>query len=234
MIKNIFAIIGILVVGMIGGIFASQILVPYFFPYQYDLERGPVYLTESKQIYIQENVALSSAIEKVEKVVAGVQTQTQTGKFLEGSGIIVTSDGLMVTLAELVPYNSSYSFFVDGKQVSFQILKRDLDENLALVKISDSILNTAGFAKLDKLKIGQRVFSLGIFFEEKTSLKMANEGIVKYFNENFIQTNIVESSFMAGSPLFNIEGEILGINMIDSAGRVNTIPISKIRNFIGI
>lgn len=230
--QKILTVIAIFLIGMAGGIFSSQFFLPYLNINQQ--EPGPVYLTETKQVYIQENVALVNAAEKAGKTVVGVKTQTQSGKILEGSGLIVTSDGLMVTLAELVPFGSKFSFFVDDKTVSFQILKRDLNENLALVKISDSALATSGFASLEKLKIGERVFLVGAVFEKETPSKLVNEGIVKAFDENLIQTNIFESHLLAGSPLFNIEGEILGINTIDSAGRVNTIPVSKIRAFVGM
>jgi len=238
MLRNIFKIIAIFIIGIVGGIFANQILWPYFVErplfYQYGLEKSPVYLTETKEIIIQENIALKDALEKVKKTVAGVRTQTKTGKVLEGSGFIVTSDGLMVTLAELVPQGSNFAFFIDNEPVSFQILKRDLKENLALIKISDSVLTTASFARLEKLKMGERVFLIGVTFENEIPSKLVNEGIVKSFDENFIQTNILESSLFAGSPLFNIEGEVLGINTIDSKGRVIAIPISKIREFIGL
>ena len=238
MLKNIFAIIAIFIIGMVGGIFASQILWPYLvegqISYQPGLEQGPVYLTETKQIFIQENIALVNAVERAEKTVVGVKTQTKTGQVLQGSGLIVTSDGLMVTLAELVPQGSNFSFFINNELVHFQILKRDLKENLALVKISDSVLTTASFASLEKLKIGERVFLVGAVSENEISSKLVNEGIIKAFDENFIQTSILESNLLAGSPLFNIKGEVLGINTIDSEGKVIAIPISKIRAFIGI
>jgi S1-C subfamily serine protease len=238
MLKNILKIITFFIIGMVGGIFANQIFWPYFVErplfYQYGLEKSPTYITETKEIIIQENIALKDALEKVKKTVAGVRTQTKTGKFLEGSGLIVTSDGLMVTLAELVPQGSDLAFFIDNESVSFQILKRDLKENLALIKISDSVLTTASFARLEKLEMGERVFLIGVTFENEIPSKLVNEGIVKSFDENFIQTNILESSLFAGSPLFNIEGEVLGINTIDSKGRVIAIPISKIREFIGL
>ena len=230
MLKNILKIVAIFIIGLVGGIFADQIFWPYFVErplfYQYHLEKNPIYLTETKEIVIQENTALVDAVEKVEKTVVGVKTQTKTGQVLQGSGLIVTSDGLMVTLAELVPQGSNFSFFIDNELVHFQILKRDLKENLALVKISDSVLTTASFASLEKLKIGERVFLVGT--------GVVNEGIVKSFDENFIQTSILESNLLAGSPLFNIKGEVLGINTIDSEGKVIAIPISKIRTFIGI
>lgn len=62
---------------------------------------------------------------------------------------------------------------------------------------------------------------------------VVNEGIVKSFDENYIQTNIFEKIRLQGSPLFNIEGEVLGLNTIDSEGKIITIPISKIKSFSG-
>ncbi len=222
---------------MVGGIFAEQIFWPYFVErplfYQYNLEKSPIYVTETKETTIQENTALKTAVEKVEKVVVGVRTETKNGSILEGSGLIITSDGLMVTLAELVPEDSTFGFFVDGEQPSFQILKRDFKENLALVKIGKSNLPTVGFANLEKMKLGERVFLVGTVFEKGKPFKMVNEGIAKIFDKDSIKTNILEKSSLKGSPLFNIEGEVLGLNIIDSEGKVIAIPVLKIRQFAG-
>ena len=237
MVKNVFKIIGVFILGIGGGIFADQILWPYFIErplfYQYRLEQSPVYVTERKEITIQENVALRNAIEKVEKTVIGVKTETQAKKIIEGSGLIITSDGLVVTLAELVPQGSNFSFFVEGQSANFQILKRDLKENLALVKIEKSNLPIVSFANLEKLKLGERVFLVGVIFEKEELSKIVNEGIIKSFSEDFIKTNIFENYLLKGSPLFNIEGEVLGLNTIDKEGKVLSLPISKIKTFSG-
>ncbi len=238
MVKNVLKILGIFVLGMVGGIFADQILWPYFIErplfYQYRLEQSPIYVTERKEITIQENIALKNAIEKVEKVVIGVKTIKRDGKILEGSGLILTSDGLMVTLVELVPQGATFNFFVNGESVPFQILKRDLKENLALIKLEKTNLPTVGFANLEKIKLGERVFLVGIVFEETGPKKIVNEGIIKSFNENSIETNIFEKNNLAGSPLFDIEGKVLGLNVINKDGKVFTIPISKIKTFSGL
>ena len=148
--KWVLKVLAIFILGIFGGIFADQILWPYFIEkplfYQYRLEQSPVYVTEKKEVTITENIALQNAIEKVEKTIIGVQTKTKTGKILAGSGLILTSDGLVVTLADLVPQGGNSSFFVDGETASFQILKRDLKENLALIKIEKTNLPTVGFA----------------------------------------------------------------------------------------
>lgn len=237
MAKKILKILFIFVVGIAGGIFADQILWPYLIErplfYQYRLDQPPVLVTERKEVYIQENAALKEAIEKVDNSVVAVKTKTKTGKALEGSGLVLTSDGMMVTLAELVPQDSTFSFFVEGNMASFQILKRDLKENLALVKIEKSGLATVGFFNYDQLKLGERVFLVGAVFEAGKIKDSVNEGIVKSFNQELIETNIYESSLAAGSPLFDIEGNLLGISTIEKDGRVSAIPVSKIRQFTG-
>jgi len=242
MLKNIFKIIAIFILGTVGGIFADQILWPYFVERplfnQYKLEKSPVYVTERKEVFIQENTALEEAIEKVEKVVIGVRAEKKTGIILEGSGLIVTADGLLVTLAELVPQGSNFSFFVEGQPANFQILKRDLKENLALVKVEETNLPTVSFADLEKLKLGERVFLVGVIPPSIESGitspgRVVNEGIVKSFNQDFIKTNIFEKNILKGSPLFDIEGKVLGLNNVDLEGKVIAIPISKIKSFAG-
>jgi len=235
--KTLLKILGVFILGIFGGIFADQILWPYFIErplfYQYRLEKNPIYLTERKEITIQENVALKNAIEKVEKTVIGVKTKTKAGKTLEGSGLIVTSDGLLVTLADLVPQGSNFSFFVDGEIASFQILKRDLKENLVLIKIEKTNLPTVSFFDFEKLKLGERVFLVGVVFEKTGPRKIVNEGIVKSFDEDKIETNISENENLSGSPLFDIEGNFLGLNEINSDGKVISIPVTKIKSFAG-
>jgi S1-C subfamily serine protease len=248
MLKSIFKIITIFIIGMVGGIFADQIFWPYFIErplfYQYRLEQKPVYLTERKEIYIQENKALKEAIEKVEKVVIGVKTETRlpsgSKKILEGSGLILTADGLVITLAELVPQGSVFNFFVEGTPHQIngggQILKRDLKKNLALIKLEKTNLPTVGFANLEKLKLGERVFLVGLTSAstEEGIKKVVNEGIVTNFDQNLIETNIFEKSSLAGSPLFDIEGRVLGLNTINKEGKVISLSISQIRIFANL
>jgi len=234
--KNLLKILAIFIIGMIGGIFADQILWPYFVErplfYQYGLDQKPIYVTERKEITIQENVALQNSIEKVDKTVIGVKTKTEE-KILEGSGLILTSDGLIITLASLIPQGYKFSFFVDGELTHYQVLKRDLKENLALVKLEKNNLPTVSFANFEKIKLGERVFLVGAVFKEGEMKKVTNEGIVKYFDKDLIETNIFETNLLRGSPLFNIKGEVLGLNAVDFWGRIIVIPVSKIKSFAG-
>jgi S1-C subfamily serine protease len=235
--RNIFKIISLFVLGTVGGIFADQIFWPYFVErplfHQYRLERNPVYLTEVREITIEENTALKEAVLKADKVVVGVESETGSGEALEGSGAVITSDGLMVTLAELVPKGSQFSFYLKGEKVHFQILKRDLDSNLALVKLDRENLPTVSFADFGKLKLGERVFLLGLVPPSAEGC-LVNEGIVKTFDKESITTNIREKSQLAGSSLFNIAGELLGLNTVSPEGEIVTVPADTIREFTGL
>ncbi|MBU1152325.1 S1C family serine protease, partial [Patescibacteria group bacterium] len=202
--------------------------------YQYGLDNPPVYISEQKQITIQENTAVIEAAEMVGPAMVALRTQTKAGIFLEGSGLIITSDGLMVTLAELVPQDSVSVFFVEGGKEKFQILKRDWKNNLALVKIEKSNLKTVSFANQGELKLGERVFLVGMVFDGQEPDKIVNEGIVRFFDEELIQTNIVEKHTLAGSSLFNVKGELLGLNTVDSEKIITAIPVSKIKEFAGL
>jgi len=235
MLKNILKIIFIFVIGMGGGIFATQIIWPHFVEeslYKYEFSDGPVYLTEKNEITVQENVALQDAVEKVEEAVVGITAKTKKGEIIMGSGLIVTSDGLIITLAELVPKGGEFTFFVDGKIPKAQVLKRDLEKNLALIKIEADGLSTVGFVDYKKLRLGERVFLLGMI-QSPNEGWMVNQGIVKFFTKNYIHTNIFEKTILNGSSLFNINGELLGLNTIDSEGKVTAISITEIRDFIG-
>ena len=233
MIKNIFKIIIVFIVGIVGGIFSEHILWPYFIErplfYEYQLENRPIHLTET--IYIQENVAVIEAIGRAEKAIIGVKTELKTGKTIEGGGLAITSDGLIVTLAELVPQGEDFSFFVNKEKVYFKVLKRDMKENLALVKFEKNGLPTVSFANIREIKRGQTVFLSGIIFDDKIPQRTANEGIIKRYDENMIYTSIFDN--LLGSSLFDIEGNVLGLNTVNKAGEIETISIEIIKQFAG-
>ena len=105
------------------------------------------------------------AVEKVEKVVIGVRAQSNQGKILEGSGLILTTEGHAVTLGDLLPKGYDFSFFWEGEKLPFTILKVGLKENLVQIKVEKTNLPTVAFVDSEKIKLGQRVFLVGVIFE---------------------------------------------------------------------
>lgn len=228
--KNIFKIIAVLILGAIGGALFQAFVLPYLInhPYFSNLSfikslKREVIVNPVEEIIIQENTALIDVFEKVEKAVVGLN---------DGSGLIITSDGLIVTLADLLPKTEN-DLFLEKEKVEFEILRKDVKQNLALIKINRNDLPVCRFADLAELKMGQRVFLVGMIIENKIPKKIINEGIIKILDEDALRTNIFEKSTLQGSSLFNIKGEVLGLNTIDSQGKVTAIPITEIRKFAG-
>jgi serine protease Do len=234
--KDIIKIVCFFAVGMAGGIFSDQVFWPYFVEKpifsEYGLEQSPT--IEVREFIIQESTALEKSIEKVEDAIVGIKSQRQ-GKTAEGSGLIVTSDGFVVTLSELILDYSTSTMHIDGNSFPLRLLKRDSENNLALLKVEENSLPTVGFGDLDKVDLGERVFLLGTVFDKSAHSveKIANEGIVRRVGDGDIGTNILEDKNMKGSALFNIVGEVLGINTIFD-GKVITIPVSRIKELIGM
>lgn len=232
----------IFVLGIAGGIFGSQILWPLLVErplfYQYNLEQIPMYINERKEIVVQENTALVQGIAQGKKNIIGIRTITSEGKIFWGSGLVLTSDGFIVTLNELLPKGAEISFVFDGEKLPYEVLKRDPESNLALVLLKKSGLSAAGFVNLsDELKLGQRVFFVA-YVERKdekgfSSDFAASEGIVRRVGEKFIETDIFEENFVRGSPLFTVDGKVIGLNTVDRTGRVIAIPNTIIRQFTG-
>ncbi|MFH1656400.1 MAG: serine protease [Candidatus Nealsonbacteria bacterium] len=234
--KKVCQIIIIFVIGTIGGIFADQILWPYFIErplfYQYRLEQAPVNVVEKQEIFIQENSALEETIKKIEKAIVGIKTITAKKEEIQGSGIIITSDGLVLTLAELLPKNEKTIIFMNDIIPDYTVIKKDEESNLALIKIEQTNLSTISFVEIENLKLGKRVFLLGVILNGKLE-KVVNQGIIRNYSDEIIQTNIIEQENLKASPLFDIEGKLIGLSVIDEKGQVSAIPISKIREFIG-
>lgn len=242
MLKKVYQIFFLLIFGIVGGIFWQAVLLPYLADITYfenvwfikDFKERNIILYPTQKVIIQENQVLTETAQRVEKSVVAVRTITKSGLVLEGSGLVLTSDGLMVTLADLLPRGSAFSFWVDGEKAGYEVLKRDLANNLALVRLNKSGLATVPFASLAKIENGQRVFLLGkIFLKEKPSF-LVNEGVIKYFDEDFIRPSIFEKKTLRGSVLFDIEGRVLGINKIGLDNEVLTIPVSVIERFASL
>jgi S1-C subfamily serine protease len=228
--KNIFKIIIILIIGAIGGSLFQVLILPCLIghPYFGNLEmikrlKNQVIINPVEQIFIGQDTALEEAIKGVEDTVIG---------FDNGSGVVITSDGLIVTLADVLPKTGKY-LFLEGEKVNFEIIRKDLEQNLALIKIDQRNILPCKFADLSDIKMGQKVFLFGVIIQNEIPKSITNQGSIKMFDDEIIYTNILEDNILNGSPLFNVWGEVLGLNKIDKQGRVSTIPIDRIRKFAG-
>lgn len=227
--KFVFNVIIFLLIGMVGGIFATQIIWPYFVEKPLEENYQSVLVSQRDEIIAQENVALTQGIEKAEKTILAIGSVSGGKNILYGSGLIVTNDGLVLSLSSVVP--KIVSIFYNSEVVSAEVLKKDSANNLSLLKVAKNNLPACRFSSMDKIKLGEKVFLMGKKYDGENFTTFVDDGIIKSFSENLIETNISEDKSAVGTILFNIDGEVLGINYLSSLGKVVTIPVQVIREF---
>ncbi|MBL7053525.1 MAG: trypsin-like peptidase domain-containing protein [Candidatus Portnoybacteria bacterium] len=242
--EKILTLFLILIVGGAGGILADQFLLPYlstipFFSKISFIEHagnGTTIINPTEKIIITENVAIENAIDKINPSLVAVQSYQNKGLIKQGTGFIMTSDGLIVTAADLVPaWATEYLVFRNNNFLTAQVIKRDLKNNLALLKIEEANLSVASLANLEETNLGQRIVLIGVEVVNNNLNYFVNLGVIRSINQETLRINLAEENSLAnGSPLINVKGQVLGLNLVDYKGLIKTIPINEIRVFVGL
>lgn len=139
-----------------------------------------------------------------------------------GSGVIISSDGYIVTNNHVVQQADKITIVLNDKR-SYQAKIAGLDANtdLALLKIDDSELPYLTFGNSDSLKVGEWVLAVGNPFNLTStvtagivSAKARNINILggNTAIESFIQTDAAVNPGNSGGALVNIDGKLVGIN----------------------
>ncbi len=137
----------------------------------------------------------------------------------QGSGVIIGSDGLIVTNSHVV--NGADQLTVrldDGREYPATVLGADPEADLALIKIEASDLTAATFGDSDALEQGDWVVAVGSPFGLEhtvtsgivSATQRSSIGVSLY--ENFLQTDAAINPGNSGGPLVNLRGEVIGIN----------------------
>ena len=162
----------------------------------------------------------------------------------QGSGVIIDSNGLVLTNAHVVERVDQVSItLADGAICEGQVLGTDSITDLALVKIQDKI--NSKFAPLgdsEKLEVGDWAIALGTPYGlEKTVTLGIISSLHRDINSlgfsdkrlDLIQTDAAINPGNSGGPLINSNGEVIGINTLvrsgPGAGLGFAIPINLAR-----
>jgi serine protease Do len=164
-----------------------------------------------------------------------------------GSGFISSSDGFVVTNHHVVDGAKHVVVRLPNRQeFDAEIIGTDPRSDLAVLKIAGSNLPTLRLADEGAVKVGQWVLAIGSPFGLDFSV---TAGIVSAVGRSlpttagdnyvpFIQTDVAINPGNSGGPLFNLEGEVIGVNsqiFTRSGGSIGlsfAIPSSVVRNVV--
>lgn len=145
-----------------------------------------------------------------------------------GSGFFVSDDGYLVTNAHVVEnafQNEQSTITVvlfDGSSYIGSIVKYDRNLDLAVVKINAEV-SSLNFAS--QMRLGETVFAIGYPLGFDLSLSIT-KGIISGLNRDLgnsvplIQTDAAINPGNSGGPLFNMRGEVIGVNSSKIASSV--------------
>jgi len=136
-----------------------------------------------------------------------------------GSGFIIDPSGLVVTNNHVIADADEISVILnDGTKLKADLVGKDTKSDLAVLRVhADKPLKAVKFGDSDKLRLGEWVIAIGNPFSLGGTV---TAGIVSARNrdinsgpyDNYIQTDAAINRGNSGGPLFNLNGEVIGIN----------------------
>ena len=136
-----------------------------------------------------------------------------------GSGFVIDESGIVVTNNHVISEADEVTVvFTDGSRLKAEVLGRDQKTDLALLRVKPTKpLKAVKFGDSDKVRLGEWVIAIGNPFSLGGSV---TAGIVSARNrdinsgpyDNYIQTDASINRGNSGGPLFNMDGDVIGVN----------------------
>ena len=167
------------------------------------------------------------------------QSQVESGA---GSGVIISSDGYILTCAHVVSGASNITVSIGDKDYPATLVGEDTTSDIAVVKVDATGLTPATVGNSDNLKVGESVMAVGNPLGELGGT--VTSGIVSALNRSvtiqgtsstntmsLIQMDASVSPGNSGGGLFNMNGELIGLvnaksSSSDAEGLGFAIPIN--------
>jgi serine protease Do len=135
-----------------------------------------------------------------------------SGFVVDPSGIVVTNNHVIAEADEIIVN------FADGSKLKAELLGRDEKVDLAVLRVKPKApLKAVNFGDSDKTRVGEWVIAIGNPFGLGGSVTVGvvsarNRNIESSLYDDFIQTDAAINRGNSGGPLFNLQGEVIGIN----------------------
>lgn len=135
-----------------------------------------------------------------------------------GSGFIISSDGYLITNYHVVKGADEITVRLsDRRELKAEVVGSDKRSDIALLKVNATDLPVVSIGNSEELQVGEWAMAIGSPFGFDHSVSV---GVISAINRNlpsenyvpFIQTDVAINPGNSGGPLFNLDGEVVGIN----------------------
>lgn len=266
---------GIFILGGIGGVFFDQSILPMIRTSRYlskidflqKTAENVTVINKTEQITIKENDSINElaarpgtavvnivSLPVVENAaVQKINDRNPLLKEISGTGIVVTSDGVIVTYrSAIIEKNAKYTVFLyDGNKFEASLMGIDEFTNLAYLKIDASNLPVMGFADSNEYKPGKKLIAIGNSYGEYQNRFSSGllSNVNRAFNlsgksvsstdkaEGVIETDFDGKKEYLGGPVIGYTGElvgIIGVVTIDNENHYFEIPSNMVKQSLDL
>ena len=160
------------------------------------------------------------------QVVVVTATSSQGGS-LNGSGIIVSADGYILTNYHVIEAGVVRGWPIDvttfsGDRYSAQLVGQEAESDLAVLKVDAQGLTAAVLGDSQALQVGQRVYAVGnptgeLNFSMTRGVISAQDRLISTRDStlaNMIQFDAAVNSGSSGGPVYNVYGQVVGVTTV--------------------
>jgi small nuclear ribonucleoprotein (snRNP)-like protein len=151
----------------------------------------------------------------------------------EGSGIVISSDGVMLTTFDVVAGADVYQVLHGDKILRAQLVRYDDFKNLALLKVAVADMSVTRIERSYQFQPGQDVVVSGKMVELSTPVVFAQRGMVSYILSKDIIIDTKPSYFLSGSKVINNLGVVVGMSYLRSE-TVRLITTEAMDDFVNL
>jgi len=149
----------------------------------------------------------------------------------EGSGIVISSDGVVITTFDVISGADVLQVFHRDKILRAKVIRYDGIKNLALLKVDSADMDVTRLDRDYQFQPGQDVIVSGKMVELSNSVVFAQRGMISYILSKDIVIDTEPNYFLSGSKVINNSGIVVGMSYLRS-GAVRLVTSEAIDDFI--
>ena len=149
----------------------------------------------------------------------------------EGSGIVISSDGVVITTFDVISGADVLQVFHRDKILRAKVIRYDGIKNLALLKVDSADMDVTRLDRDYQFQPGQDVIVSGKMVELSNSVVFAQRGMISYILSKDIVIDTEPNYFLSGSKVINNSGIVVGMSYLRS-GAVRLITSEAIDDFV--
>jgi serine protease Do len=178
--------------------------------------------------------AIEAELEALAERLRASTVAVRLGRAGAGSGVIWSSDGVIVTNAHVASRPDAEVVLSDGRRFRARVERRDAWRDLALLRIDADGLPAVTVRDPSDLRVGEVLIAVGhpLGIPNAVTMGIAHATVGEGPNR-FVQADLLLAPGNSGGPLADVHGRVVGINSMVAGGLALAVPAGDVQRFTG-